>query len=319
MIHVNTVETIEYLGSQFSKLHWDFKEEYIGGQNEIISQWQGDSHEDIMACVCSDSNTHEIYHRQDFFFLNFAYRGDYHALSHSPYHRIAIHEGECYIGQPFSGYAIDGSDSIDFKMVGIHIRRKIFFRDFLPVLSADSRLFRFFLEPETNCFADNTIILDFGRAELFRATLEAICLEYADHSADTQDLLRPLTLGLLMQVARQYKKCFLNPEKERLSDEIIRYMNEHADRVKLKDIAAHFSYHPNYISNLLHKEYCKTFSEILNDQRMERAKLLLQKTELTIEEIADMLGYSAPSNFYKAFRKSNGGMSPREFMSKVKN
>ena len=56
----------------------------------------------------------------------------------------------------------------------------------------------------------------------------------------------------------------------------------------------------------------------MNDQRMERAKLLLQKTELTIEEIADMLGYPAPSNFYKAFRKSNGGMSPREFMSKAK-
>ena len=41
-----------------------------------ISQWQGDSYEDIMACVCSDPSTHEVYHRQDFFFMNFAYRGE---------------------------------------------------------------------------------------------------------------------------------------------------------------------------------------------------------------------------------------------------
>lgn len=309
-------EAIDQLGAGFSHMHWDFKDVYLRGRNEIISQWQGEPHDDIMACVCNEPDTHEVYHRQDFFFLNFAYEGDYHALSHSPYHRIVVHQGECYIGQPFSGYAIDGSDSGHFKMIGIHIKRNIFFRDFLPALSADSRLFRFFLEPEANCFADNVIILDFGEAQLFRATLEMICLEYANRNENTQDILRPMTLALLMQIARQYKASFLHLEKERLSDEIIRYMNEHADKIKLKDIAKHFSYHPNYISNLLHREYGKTFSEILNDQRMEKAKLLLQKTELTVEDIAAMLGYSSPSNFYKAFRKSNNGLSPREFINR---
>ena len=31
-------------------------------------------------------------------------------------------------------------------------------------------------------------------------------------------------------------------------------MSEHTDAVTLKDIAARFSYHPNYISALLHRE-----------------------------------------------------------------
>lgn len=41
-------------------------------------------------------------------------------------------------------------------------------------------------------------------------------------------------------------------------------MSEHFDSVTLKDIAKHFSYHPNYVSTLLHRELGKSFSEILS-------------------------------------------------------
>ena len=74
------------------------------------------------------------------------------------------------------------------------------------------------------------------------------------------------------------------------------------------------SYHPNYISTLLHREVGKSFSEILLEQRMERAVCLLRGTNLPVEEIASMLGYSNSSNFYKAFRKYYH-QSPREFVS----
>ena len=88
--------------------------------------------------------------------------------------------------------------------------------------------------------------------------------------------------------------------------------------VKLKDIAAHFSYHPNYISALLHKEFGKTFSEIVLEKRMDRAAILLTGTTLSIDEIAVMLGYSNTSNFYKAFRLYYQ-TSPREFLEKSRN
>ena len=79
----------------------------------------------------------------------------------------------------------------------------------------------------------------------------------------------------------------------------------------LKETAAHFGYHPNYISGLLHKELGKTFSEIVFEKRMARAVILLKGTTLAIEEIAAMVGYSNHSNFYKAFKKYFG-MTPRE-------
>lgn len=45
---------------------------------------------------------------------------------------------------------------------------------------------------------------------------------------------------------------------------------------------------------------------------MERADILLKGTNLSIEEISLMLGYSNSSNFYKAFREYYH-TSPREY------
>ena len=141
-------------------------------------------------------------------------------------------------------------------------------------------------------------------------------VEYANPHEDTQAILKPLVLTLFMHVARRYASQYAaqNPEpvSEKLSDKILQYMSTHSDVVALKDIAKQFSYHPNYISALLRRETGKSFSEILLEQRMERAASLLKGTDLSIEEIALMLGYSNSSNFYKAFRVYYG-KSPREY------
>lgn len=137
-------------------------------------------------------------------------------------------------------------------------------------------------------------------------------IEYAWKKEDTQDILKPLVLAFLIQTTRQYVQISKAPEPEKLSARIVQYMSEHTDTVTLKEIAKHFSYHPNYISSLLHRETGKSFSELLLEQRMERAVILLQGTNLPITEIALLIGYSNSSNFYKAFREYFH-MSPREY------
>ena len=79
----------------------------------------------------------------------------------------------------------------------------------------------------------------------------------------------------------------------------------------MSSTARHFGYHPVYISRLLPQKTGKTFSELLLEVRMRKAKLLLNNTDLSIEKIATMLGYSNSSNFYKFF-KSYYGHTPRK-------
>lgn len=118
---------------------------------------------------------------------------------------------------------------------------------------------------------------------------------------------------LLLEIARRYRIEKSRTDAKTLAEQITDYMGDHSDVVTLKDIAAHFSYHPNYISTLLHRETGRKFTEILLKKRMERAVLLMKNTTLSLEEISVLLGYSNHSNFYKAF-KEYYKTTPREYL-----
>ncbi|MCC8102868.1 MAG: helix-turn-helix transcriptional regulator [Clostridiales bacterium] len=213
---------IEKLSRDFDAIQWQYLDVPPGSPREKTQLWPGLPTEDVMICVYKGTKLSELFHRQDFFFFNFAYQGDYSALSYLSDNQVSVHEGECYIGQPSAGYAINDGGGDETIIIGVLIQTEAFFR----------------------------------------------------------------------------------------------YIGEHIDTVTLQDVARHFSYHPNYISSLLPKEIGKTFSEILLEQRMERAAALLDGTSLPISEVARLLGYSNSSNFYKAFREYYG-ISPGECQKKT--
>ena len=182
------------------------------------------------------------------------------------------------------------------------------------MLSTNPGVFQFLLNPATNCCSDEYLHFSIEDGCNIRTLLEMMVIEYADKQDDTQTVLKPLALCFLMQVARQYALVHGHDSLNKSpSEKIIQFMGGHPDTVTLKEIAAHFSYHPNYVSTLLRRETGKSFSEPLLEQRMERAVILLRGTTLPINEIALMLGYSNSSNFYKAFREYYH-MAPREYI-----
>ena len=268
-----------------------------------------------MVCVHKGPVIRELFHRQDFFFVNFAYRGDYGALSYRFDNRITVHENECYIGQPYAGYALSAESAKEIVIVGVLFQRGAFFRTFFPALSGDPRLFRFFLAPRADEWSEEFIRVRFRDSRRIRQLLELMAVEYANPREDTQEVLQPLALALLMLVARESRDSAPGKEEESPSERIVRFMGERPDRVTLTDCAKRFGYHPNYVSTLLRHETGKTFSEILLKLRMERASSLIAGTDLPVEQVSLMTGYPNTSNFYKAFR-SFYGKSPREWAKK---
>lgn len=113
-------------------------------------------------------------------------------------------------------------------------------------------------------------------------------------------------------IARRYRLQKSENEQLTLLQQMIRYIRDHVDSVTLNELSKHFSYHPNYISALIHRETGKTFKQLVLDERMSRAVILMNNTDLSNEEIAVMLGYSDQSNYYKAFREFYR-VSPREY------
>ncbi len=304
---------LDKLGHDWSKLNWDFRDVIIDGKPDKMSQWQGDPQDDIMIVVFKGKQISEPFHRQDFFFVDYAWHQSYQALSAKFDNLITVREDDCYIGQPFSGYALRGDCPDDeIIMIGVHIKKEAFFREYLPALSIDPDMFRLFLVPQTDKFSDEFIHLSFEKTSAVRTLLELMVVEYADRREDTQQILKPMVLSLFMHIARRYRLEKPALADASLSERIICYINAHPESVTLKNIAQEFSYHPNYISTLLRSETGKTFSDIVLEKRMERAVILMKGTSLSLEEIAAMLGYNNHSNFYKAF-KAYYGCTPREY------
>ena len=297
-------KALRTLAEKFANLNWSSYQIAVKGSVETVQRWLGDEDEEVMVCVFSGREYREKFHRQDYYFMNFAYRGDYDAVSQRTGNTITIREGECYVSQPFAGYAIRADGRSERTIIGVLVKKETFHKTFLPFLVCDERLLGFFLGARDNRFADECIHLKVAAGSPMWDILELMAVEYSGRSDDSQAILKPLAVSLLMCFAREFRR-----ERRRnadadapLEEKIVRYMSERMDAVSLADIAAHFGYHPNYLSSLLHKRLGRTFGQVLASLRMDRAKMLIENSALSLEDISSMLGYSEPSAFYKAYK-----------------
>jgi len=150
-------QAISDLQERFTHLDWTLHDYERNSISEKMYHWPGDPQEDIMVVVHKSNGVREMFHRHEFFFFNYTYKGNYDSLSQAYNNRITIKEGELYAGQPLAGHALYAHDNEDTIIIGLLIKQEHFFRYFLPLLPTNSKLFSFFLDPKTKNFSDEYI------------------------------------------------------------------------------------------------------------------------------------------------------------------
>ncbi|MCC3357894.1 response regulator transcription factor [Bacillus sp. REN16] len=75
------------------------------------------------------------------------------------------------------------------------------------------------------------------------------------------------------------------------------------DEITQKDVASHVHLNPSYFSVLFKEEVKLNFSEYVTRRRIQRSKELLLSTKLTINEIAEEVGYKTTKYFIKIFKE----------------
>jgi AraC family transcriptional regulator, transcriptional activator of pobA len=73
---------------------------------------------------------------------------------------------------------------------------------------------------------------------------------------------------------------------------------------------------PKHLSEIIKSETGKTAGAIIDEAIMLEASVLLSGTQLSVNEIADMLGFKEQSAFGKFF-KNLSGLSPKEYKNKL--
>lgn len=93
----------------------------------------------------------------------------------------------------------------------------------------------------------------------------------------------------------------------------LRYMRSHVEKdLSLLEIAEYLHMNPSYFSRYFKEKTGKTFSETLQEIKVERAKTLIETTNLKTYEIAERLGYRSAQHFSVLF-KNYAGLTPQEY------
>lgn len=93
----------------------------------------------------------------------------------------------------------------------------------------------------------------------------------------------------------------------------IEYINNNFEKkLTLESISSNIFLNRTYVCQLFKKELNVTFSEFIENVRIENAKMLLLNTNKSINEITQKVGYSDQSYFTKVFKKKIG-ISPNKY------
>lgn len=92
--------------------------------------------------------------------------------------------------------------------------------------------------------------------------------------------------------------------------------NHYQKKLSLKDVASALYISPNYLSELFKKTTGSTFSEYLQDVRMEKSKCFLEDISYRIGDVSKLVGFSDSRYFSSTFRRKYH-MTPMEYRSRV--
>lgn len=128
------------------------------------------------------------------------------------------------------------------------------------------------------------------------------------------------TMALWPDCERLSGTSYKNPNKpvdhHRLENVFNFILTNYSNVITLDDIAGVANLTPHAFCRFLRTHTRKTFSQLLNEVRIEHACRLLKDSTQSISQIAFTCGYSNLSNFNRQFKQVTG-MPPRDYLKKV--
>lgn len=149
-----------------------------------------------------------------------------------------------------------------------------------------------------------------------RESYQAMPLWDDDRGRKIALLLQIVAGGILQLADRLYEESLNDSGRARL---IKRFLNLHADKdIRLHDLAQHLGLSKSRAGHLIKECFDCNFTAMLNQERVRRAKSLLEESSMSLAEIAEQVGYTNEFYFNRIFKKVTGktpGLFRREKIS----
>ena len=138
--------------------------------------------------------------------------------------------------------------------------------------------------------------------------------EYSRRLICNEGVTSGLLSEILFECARLVKSDVI--ESSDKVEKILDYIHTNFDKpITNKDVGNFFSFHPNYINELVSKNTGVSLHKYLLQVRIARAIDLIEESDKSISEIAETCGFQNLYYFSRYFKKTTG-ISPTDFRRK---
>lgn len=155
-------------------------------------------------------------------------------------------------------------------------------------------------------FPDSYLVLA-DPDELYHV-LKSLVFELDNQRLETGVMVGLLFMQLLIRISRlweQFKEG--QPQTDYYIKQCIQFLQHNYDRqIRVKEIAAHVNLHVGYLQRIFKSITSSTITEYLTSLRMEKAKLLLMRTDIPIIDISEYVGVGSRQHFHSLFKQYTG-------------
>lgn len=223
---------------------------------------------------------------------------------------VTLHAGDIIILDKHVPHSVAPTSEDDLG-INIILHENYFSHSFINKLPPNQLISQFMIELMNHQHTHNHYLLFYTHKDhLIHNCIQNILCEYFNPQISSDDIIDNYIMILLTHLARkgQYNtnitaSVFKNQE---LLNEIMLYIQQHYQEGNLKKMCQHFGYDPSYTSKLIKRFAGKSFKQLVNEERMKKAMILLQNKELPIYEISQRVGIQNLTSFYKRFQEYTG-------------
>ena len=155
--------------------------------------------------------------------------------------------------------------------------------------------------------------LDF---ELLEQKRQQLLREEKPEKKQLDTLLYPLVF-MLEAFCSEYRRE-KGAEAEGLKYEVFQYViNNYTRKITMQELCKEFHYSVSSLSHMFKKQCGMSLNAYIEHLRLDKAKLLLENSDLSVTDISYMLGFCNPNYFSAVFRRKYQ-MTPKEYRKQTK-
>lgn len=244
-------------------------------------------------------------HSHDFLEFNYMLNGHCNQIINDKL--VKLSSGDLILLDNNSTHSIEKLSENDI-LINIIFPKDNFNIDILSELNSQKNiLFHFLMQNISSHAAGGYVFFDVSKNLNIKSIIEQMINNYFEDTTFSNEILKTYIPILFMELIGNTEYYFSGEIQNTPTNETVirclKLIEEKYQTLTLSYLSKALSYNKTYLSNLLKDKLGKNFTELLNDERMKKAAILLESTSLPIVQISHKVGITNLNYFYKIFKQ----------------